>query len=338
MAWSLTPSADRLTCGKQRAESTSSNLPATPAATRTRRIHRGGRADHHERHAFLGRGEFAAAPSGGVVHVLDAGTRRVKRTFRVPAVVTAVAMSSDGRTAYLGGPDGTIYACDVTTGGVRYRLAGHHDRVTALAIAAKGSRLVSTSYDACALLWDLQPDLNASLDWSVLETVLKHLVTEPNSVFEGQHDANPTIFFSTEKSGAHVSVDGLLDRERYEKEWDKLSGPQLELAREAAKNLVRRQDDRDDFARYRPIDKRIVVWDAQRSRSGGQGARLSIEASGLPRQHAGLLSGQAGCDDSCVLPLEQAQRIQDLRPGQKRWRMGRARADFRDFSLSSQPT
>jgi hypothetical protein len=35
-------------------------------------------------------------------------------------------------------------------------LAGHHDGVTALAIAAEGSRLLSTSYDACALVWELR--------------------------------------------------------------------------------------------------------------------------------------------------------------------------------------
>jgi WD40 repeat protein len=95
-------------------------------------------------------------PPRGVVLIVDAGARRVKRTFHVPAVVTALAVSPDGRMAYLGVPDGTIHACDVATGEVRYRLAGHHDGVTALAIAAKGSRLVSTSYDASALVWELR--------------------------------------------------------------------------------------------------------------------------------------------------------------------------------------
>ncbi len=100
--------------------------------------------------------EDSRKPPRGTVHVVDAGTRRVKQTFHVPAVVTALAVSPDGRTAYLGVPDGTIHACDVATGEVRYRLAGHHDGVTALAIAAKGSRLVSTSYDASTLVWELR--------------------------------------------------------------------------------------------------------------------------------------------------------------------------------------
>ncbi len=120
-----------------------------------------------ERAAFTGAGELiitsdapisgddenARKHSGGVVHVLDAGTRRLKRTFRVPGLVTALAVSRDGRSAFLGGPDGTIHACDVATGGVQYVLSGHHDQVTSLAVAASGRRLVSTSDDASALVW-----------------------------------------------------------------------------------------------------------------------------------------------------------------------------------------
>ena len=84
--------------------------------------------------------------------MLDSGTRRVKRTFRVPGLVTAIAVSRDGRTAFFGGPDGTIHACDVATGGIPYVFSGHHDRVTSLAVAAGGRRLVSTSLDASALV------------------------------------------------------------------------------------------------------------------------------------------------------------------------------------------
>jgi hypothetical protein len=70
-------------------------------------------------------------------------------------VVTGLAVSPDGGTAYLGGPDGRIYACEVASGGVRYEAVGHHDRVTALAIAARGRRLVSASRDASSLVWEL---------------------------------------------------------------------------------------------------------------------------------------------------------------------------------------
>ena len=212
-----------------------------------------------------GNDEDPPTRSGGVVHMIDSGARRVKRKFRVPAIVTALAVSPDGRMAYVGGPDGTIHACDVATGGIRYRLAGHHDRVTSLAITANGRRLVSTSYDTSALLWELQPALNVSLDSSVLEVVLKDLLTEPNSVFEGQGGRNPTIFFSTERPRMAVSAEQLLDPTRSEKEWKKLSPAQLELAQRGCEEPGRARDDRDDVARYRPIDKRIVVKDAQRA-------------------------------------------------------------------------
>ncbi len=254
--------------------------------------------------------------AGGVVHVLDSGTRRVKRTFRVPAIVTALAVSPDGQMAYLGGPDGTIHACEVATGGIRYRLAGHHDRVTSLATTADARRLVSTSYDASALLWDIQPDLNVSLDSSVLEVVLKDLLTEPDSVFEGRGGRNPTIFFSTERPRMAVSAEQLLHPTRSEKEWNKLSPAQLELAREAAKNVVERRDDRDDLARYRPIDKRIVVWDAQSPRRKNPDAM--VRPANLHRPHAGLFKGQADCDGSCALSVEQTRRAQYLCAGQKR--------------------
>ncbi len=91
----------------------------------------------------------------GVLHVVDARTGRLKRMFRVPALVTALVVAPDGRTAYLGSPNGTIHACDIAGGGIRYRMAGHHDRVVALAVAAGGQRVVSASSDASALIWDV---------------------------------------------------------------------------------------------------------------------------------------------------------------------------------------
>jgi WD40 repeat protein len=121
-----------------------------------------------ERAAFTVRGELVITSdtplwgtdhplqfARGILHVVDAGTGRLKRMFPVPARVTALAVSPDGRTAYLGSAEGTIHACEVASGGVRYEVAGHHDRVTALAIVARGRRLVSASGDASALAWDL---------------------------------------------------------------------------------------------------------------------------------------------------------------------------------------
>jgi hypothetical protein len=103
------------------------------------------------------------------------------------------------------------------------------------------------------------PASTADRDLSVLEAVLKDLMTWPDGPFEDLEEANPTIFFSTERPHKWVSAGEMIDRVQLKLNREKVSGPQFQLAREAVKNLVRRQDDRDDLARFRPKDKRIVV-------------------------------------------------------------------------------
>jgi WD40 repeat protein len=103
---------------------------------------------------FSGADDPAKFPNG-VLHVLDPFTGRLKRMHSVPALATALTVSPDGRTAYLGTREGMVFACEIATGGVRYQVAGHHDQITDMAIAARGRRLVSTSRDASALVWDV---------------------------------------------------------------------------------------------------------------------------------------------------------------------------------------
>jgi hypothetical protein len=55
-----------------------------------------------------------------------------------------------------------------------------------------------------------------------------------------------------------VTAAEVLER-REPKKWDKLSRAQLELARQAADDLVRRSPKKDAFARFAPKDKRIRV-------------------------------------------------------------------------------
>jgi hypothetical protein len=109
------------------------------------------------------------------------------------------------------------------------------------------------------------PPSKAALDWSVLEAVLSDLITWTDGPFEDRENANPTIFLSTARPNKWVSAGELIDELQHRLDRDKISGPQFQLVREAVKNLVRRQDDRDDVARFRPKDKRIVVWDPRRA-------------------------------------------------------------------------
>jgi WD40 repeat protein len=98
----------------------------------------------------------------GAVYVVNSRTGRALRAFPLhrfgggePYPVTALTVARDGRTAYVGGRDGTIHAYEVATGDIRFRLAGHRDRVNDLAMVARDRRLVSASQDATALVWDV---------------------------------------------------------------------------------------------------------------------------------------------------------------------------------------
>jgi hypothetical protein len=101
-------------------------------------------------------------------------------------------------------------------------------------------------------------DSHANLDWTILELVLRDLITLPHSPFAHRGEPNRPIVFSPERIALPVSAEDLLDRRYAEAQWNKLSAAQIELARQAARQLVRRQDDRDEFERFRPQDRRIV--------------------------------------------------------------------------------
>jgi hypothetical protein len=119
----------------------------------------------------------------------------------------------------------------------------------------------------------------SALDWSVLEFTLKDLMTCPDTPFEVHDMANPAIVFSTERPFRTMSVERLIDHGRLTEEWAKLPAAQFERAREAAKNLVSRQDDRDDLARFAPKDQRIVVWGPTRAQ-----AEREVRTDRLPPQ------------------------------------------------------
>jgi WD40 repeat protein len=98
----------------------------------------------------------------GVLQVLDVPSGRPKRSFATPDFVSALALAPDGRTALLGSREGTISAVDVTSGRVREVFSGHHGWITGLVALPGGKRLVSSSIDGSALIWELSiPSGNA---------------------------------------------------------------------------------------------------------------------------------------------------------------------------------
>jgi WD40 repeat protein len=70
-------------------------------------------------------------------------------------LVSAVAVSADGRRAVSGGDDGTVRVWDVDTGEPLRTLAGHDGGVSAVAVSADGRRAVSGGGDGTVRAWDL---------------------------------------------------------------------------------------------------------------------------------------------------------------------------------------
>ena len=96
--------------------------------------------------------------------VVNADTLRVRR-FETGAFTAGIA--PDGRTAALGGKDGSVAILDLRTGR-RRTLAGRHEGlVQQLAFSADGRTLATTGDDARVLVWDLDRD-------NVRETLTGH--------------------------------------------------------------------------------------------------------------------------------------------------------------------
>ena len=74
---------------------------------------------------------------------------------RRTAVVTAVAMSPDGKQLAAGGDDHMVRLFDVSTGEMKHQLAGHHDWIRGLSLASDGETLASVANDHSCRLWQL---------------------------------------------------------------------------------------------------------------------------------------------------------------------------------------
>jgi WD40 repeat protein len=83
-------------------------------------------------------------------HVIEFG-----RQQRIgPAVVSAVAISADGRRLAAVGDDHSVRLWDRESGQLLYRLAGHTDWVRAVAFSPNGKVLASAGSDRTIRLWD----------------------------------------------------------------------------------------------------------------------------------------------------------------------------------------
>jgi len=94
----------------------------------------------------------------GVVVIRDPITARRKRSFNTSGEnVRVFAISPDGLWLATGTPDGLVALWDVATGRQVWANYGHNGEVTRVAFAGPG-RLVTSSSDLTALLWDFTSD------------------------------------------------------------------------------------------------------------------------------------------------------------------------------------
>ena len=95
-------------------------------------------------------GRFALT-SGPAVRLWDLATGKEVRKFPGnQQVVTAVALSPDGRLALGGGLDGTVWLWDVQTGKILATYKSHRNWVWAVAFSPDGKRFASAGGGAMA--------------------------------------------------------------------------------------------------------------------------------------------------------------------------------------------
>ena len=103
----------------------------------------------------------------------------IRRLDKLPDGVCPLAFSPDGKTlAWAGWKDPTIHLVEVLTGQERRILSGHGGRILKLAFSGDGKRLISSSTDTTALIWDLSGNLGTkgrSLTPQDLDTCWAHL-------------------------------------------------------------------------------------------------------------------------------------------------------------------
>jgi WD40 repeat protein len=71
-------------------------------------------------------------------------------------VVTALALTPDGRQVVSASQDKTLKVWDLKSGGELYTLAGHEQGIKAIAVTSDGRQVVSASWNKTLKVWDLQ--------------------------------------------------------------------------------------------------------------------------------------------------------------------------------------
>lgn len=98
---------------------------------------------------------FAGSSAQGTVVGADLAKKEVILEYAgFTHQVLGVALSPDEKTLVAGSSDGTLRFFSTSSGNEKLRSKGHGTAVTALALSADGSRMISGSHDREAILWD----------------------------------------------------------------------------------------------------------------------------------------------------------------------------------------
>lgn len=107
-------------------------------------------------------GERDREKLSGALALWDPFTGKLRRTFVFPdnqkfdRRIRNVVLSPDGWTVAVGEESaGVVFLYEVATGQIRRRLIGHREGLSSMAYTPDGHRLVTSSYDNTALVWDL---------------------------------------------------------------------------------------------------------------------------------------------------------------------------------------
>ncbi|KAL9634182.1 MAG: hypothetical protein Q9164_004246 [Protoblastenia rupestris] len=105
------------------------------------------------------RGEeiLVSGSDDGCIGIWDPRVKRAVDFIETDFPITAVAVAEAGNEIYTGGIDCDIKVWDIRKKEVAYRMPGHTDTVTSLAVSPDSQMLLSYSHDGLAKTWDIRP-------------------------------------------------------------------------------------------------------------------------------------------------------------------------------------